>query len=494
MSNSKFIITDKRIENSPIDVSYSPLELYHTIRIDSDGKKTFDGDVSEYLIKNGVEGIPSEEVIDWMNAVSDMLYEHNDKLDNNTLDLDIKFDIKSVDSRYAYEYDEIVNGTIIKSGVDWGLNFENQAETDAWIDAVIEFNKKNGIELPTDKIKKKLDKIKEYIDSLDLELPEYEDLDIPMVASALPTLTTDPCEFYENVKKTVENLVATIYLMPSPKDIINYNIKIIKANLYIAVARTVDGQLSLVKPTVDEAFDKIPYDNDYWREVCAYRSQIIKEMSEEVYTFETALEPPVRHDPINLSYNGAENTEDNNGPYINSSDIPKMNLTSENSSFEYRELTVAVVYNKHAYDGTTAQERLVAKSHVKEALWNCWVPLKKAWNEYAQKNGIDPQWDITSGWRPPNANKGVGVSNSAHLGGYAIDIQFVAYQSNPAKHRQVVTTFCNFAYSFFHANNIKYDQILREKLGIKRRWWAHIGYKKNNGEQRNQPVIDINPK
>lgn len=490
MSNSKFIITDKRIENSPIGVYYSPLELYHTIRIDSDGKKTFDGDVSEYLIKNGVEGIPSEEVIDWMNAVSDMLYEHNDKLDNNTLDLDIKFDIKSVDSRYAYEYDEIVNGTIVKSGVDWGLNFENQAETDAWMDAVIEFNKKNGIELPTDKIKKKLDKIKEYIDSLDLELPEYLDLEIPMVATALPTLTTDPCEFYEKVKKTVENLVTTIYLMPSPKEIINYNIKIIKANLYIAVARTVDGQAALVKPTVDEAFDKIPYDNDYWREVCAYRSQIIKEMSEEVYTFETALEPPVKYNPINLAYNGAENTKDNNGPYINSSDIPV--LTTENSAFEYRELTMDAVYGNGAK--ATPQERVMAKNNIKEALWNCWVPLKKAWNIYAEDSSINPTWLITSGFRSEKYNVGVGVSGSAHTKGWAIDIQFPYYYANSKKHQTIVTLFCNFAYDFFHKNKIQYDQILREKGGRTNAWWVHIGYKRpSTGEFRNQKVKDLYP-
>ena len=171
MAEVKYTISRTDIENTPKMFIYSKLDLYHTVRVDEEGKETFNGDVNEYMVRNGIDGIPSFEVDKWRDAVESFIYDHNDKVDVGE-GFNVKFNIKSVDSRGAYEYEETVNGQLIKSGTGWGLDFDTQVETDAWMDAVIEYNKANDIKMPTDKIRSKLEKIKKSIEALDTELPE----------------------------------------------------------------------------------------------------------------------------------------------------------------------------------------------------------------------------------------------------------------------------------------------------------------------------------
>ena len=268
MAEVKYTISRTDIENTPKMFIYSKLDLYHTIRVDEEGKETFNGDVNEYMVRNGVDGIPSFEVDKWRDAVESFIYDHNDKVDTGE-GFNVKFNITSVDSRGAYAYEETVNGEVVKSGVGWGLDFDTQVETDAWMDAVIEYNKANSIKMPSDKIREKLDKLKESIKSLDNELPEDKGLEMSMISVTLPSLNSDPCEFVSKVKEASENVVATIAGIPSPTDIINHNIKIVKENIYKTTSRTYDAQTKIVESPVNSVDKKFTDNTEYWREINA---------------------------------------------------------------------------------------------------------------------------------------------------------------------------------------------------------------------------------
>ena len=82
MADVKYTISRSDIENTPLMFTYSNLELYHTVRIDEFGKETFNGDISEYMVKNGVDGIPSYEVDKWRNAVESFIYTHNESIES----------------------------------------------------------------------------------------------------------------------------------------------------------------------------------------------------------------------------------------------------------------------------------------------------------------------------------------------------------------------------------------------------------------------------
>ena len=62
MAEVKYTISRSDIENTPSMFIYSKLDLYHTVRVDEEGKETFNGDVNEYMVRNGIDGIPSFEV------------------------------------------------------------------------------------------------------------------------------------------------------------------------------------------------------------------------------------------------------------------------------------------------------------------------------------------------------------------------------------------------------------------------------------------------
>ena len=490
MDKVKYIISRDDIENTPKMFMYSKLEPYHTVRIDENGSETFNGDVSEYMVKNGIDGIPSSEADDWIYAVETFINDHNDKVDANK-GFDIKFNISSIDSRYAYAYEEIVNGELVKSGVGWGLDFETQAETDAWIDAVIKYNTEHGIKMPTDKIREKIDKIKETIKLLDSELPELKEFSLPTISVALPTFDNDPCEFVSKIKEAAENAVATIAGMPSIKDIINYNIKVLKENVYITTSRLIDSQTEIVTQYFDGVGDVFEDTTKYWAEVDAYYHQILKAENEAEYFFDTVLEPPIKVDPIVLSYNGAEGADNDNGAYLPTGDIPTVNISDTDRAIEYKEVSYLNIYSSGATSGTP-QENYMAKQHVGEAMRNLWVPLRKAWEQYAINTlHIDPTWRISSGYRPPTRNKKAGGSlTSAHLYGYAIDVQLLSFRS-PEQKRLAVRYLGGFLKAFFEKNkNIYFDQLIIEgegsSLSTASTCWVHIGYKNMNGLTRRE--------
>ena len=47
MAEVKYTISRTDIENTPKMFIYSKLDLYHTVRVDEEGKETFNGDVNE---------------------------------------------------------------------------------------------------------------------------------------------------------------------------------------------------------------------------------------------------------------------------------------------------------------------------------------------------------------------------------------------------------------------------------------------------------------
>ena len=109
----------------------------------------------------------------------------------------------------------------------------------------------------------------------------------------------------------------------------------------------------------------------------------------------------------------------------------------------------------------TPTEEVVA--HLDELVGTLLQPLRTAYGK---------PLNITSGYRCPALNKAVGGSaTSAHLRGYAADVQCKNLKG-----------FIAFAENWLKENNIPFDQSIREKSG-KTEWW-HIGLRNSKGEQR----------
>lgn len=93
-------------------------------------------------------------------------------------------------------------------------------------------------------------------------------------------------------------------------------------------------------------------------------------------------------------------------------------------------------------------------------------------------DGIREAWGsgirVTSGYRCPAINKAVGgASNSSHLKGNAADLQ-------PLNGRQ--TDFNKFVIAYVAKNQIKFDEILKEKSG--KTEWLHFSLWSNDWQQR----------
>lgn len=101
--------------------------------------------------------------------------------------------------------------------------------------------------------------------------------------------------------------------------------------------------------------------------------------------------------------------------------------------------------------------------------------IRAEWEEYCERRGLgNPAIRITSGYRSPELNKAVGgVKNSAHVEGYAADLQ-------PVNGKQ--DEFEKFFALDFSKMGYAYDQIILEKSKTAR--WVHVGYKRADGKQR----------
>lgn len=118
--------------------------------------------------------------------------------------------------------------------------------------------------------------------------------------------------------------------------------------------------------------------------------------------------------------------------------------------------------------------------------------IQDAWSYYCSQNQ-DKSWakydkvTVTSGYRSPEHNREIGgATNSAHMYGYAADMQ-VSHLGTVDLTATMV--FGQFVADVFGNGNIPFDQILVEKNTAGKRW-LHFAYRRYNGEQRN--YIDRN--
>ena len=103
--------------------------------------------------------------------------------------------------------------------------------------------------------------------------------------------------------------------------------------------------------------------------------------------------------------------------------------------------------------------------------------IRAEWEDYCNQHSLGtPAIRVSSGYRSPELNKAVGgVKNSAHVEGYAADLQ-------PVNGKQ--TEFERFFATEFSQMGYAYDQIIIERSNTSR--WVHVGYKRADGKQRRE--------
>ena len=103
--------------------------------------------------------------------------------------------------------------------------------------------------------------------------------------------------------------------------------------------------------------------------------------------------------------------------------------------------------------------------------------IRSEWEEYCERYSLGtPAIHVSSGYRSPELNKAVGgVKNSAHVEGYAADLQPVNGKQDEFE-KFFATEFSHMGYAF--------DQIIIEKSKTSR--WVHVGYKRADGKQRRE--------
>ena len=103
--------------------------------------------------------------------------------------------------------------------------------------------------------------------------------------------------------------------------------------------------------------------------------------------------------------------------------------------------------------------------------------IRAEWEEYCERYSLGtPAIRVSSGYRSPELNKVVGgVKNSAHVEGYAADLQPVNGNQDEFE-KFFATEFSHMGYAF--------DQIIIERSKSSR--WVHVGYKRADGKQRRQ--------
>ncbi|WP_315348062.1 D-Ala-D-Ala carboxypeptidase family metallohydrolase [Prevotella melaninogenica] len=118
----------------------------------------------------------------------------------------------------------------------------------------------------------------------------------------------------------------------------------------------------------------------------------------------------------------------------------------------------------------------IVKVHLTETI-TLLESIRAEWGRYCERHKIEnPAIRVTSGYRSPELNKAVGgVKTSAHVEGYAADLQ-------PVNGKQ--TEFERFFATDFSKMGYGFDQIIIEKSKTSR--WVHVGYKRADGKQRRQ--------
>ena len=138
------------------------------------------------------------------------------------------------------------------------------------------------------------------------------------------------------------------------------------------------------------------------------------------------------------------------------------------SYFELKEFVVSETASKKGIDNTPTFEVV---AHLDELRKTILDPMRAAWGSALV---------VTSGYRCKKLNSAVGgVSNSAHLTGYAADIR-------PSDKRRTAK-FILWAAGWLEDNKVRYDQAIDENVKGER--WLHIAVRDNNGRQRRQNLV-----
>ena len=117
---------------------------------------------------------------------------------------------------------------------------------------------------------------------------------------------------------------------------------------------------------------------------------------------------------------------------------------------------------------------IIVRAHLTELI-TLLESMRLEWGRYCEKYNLGTAaLKVSSGYRSPALNKAVGgAKNSAHLHGYAADVQ-------PANGKQA--EFEKFIVTCFARKGYAYDQLIIEKSRTAR--WVHVGYKHADGRQR----------
>ena len=135
------------------------------------------------------------------------------------------------------------------------------------------------------------------------------------------------------------------------------------------------------------------------------------------------------------------------------------------ANFTLDEFVRSATAKVRGIDNTPSPE---VEEHLDELIGTILQPLRKAWGK---------PLIISSGYRCKALNKAVGgVSTSAHQYGYAADVQVTRSAD--------FLPFITFAEAWLKANNIAFDQSIKETS--KTAYWWHIAVRNGRGEQRRQ--------
>lgn len=483
----KYTVSKESIENSLEYFEYSESERFSTTRTES-GKVTYNGIASEYMIRNGEVSIPASEVSMWVDAVYLYINRHNDDIAKGNFS-SVEFRILDIDDNACCKYEEYVSGNLIKSGAGWCKDLATKAEKDAWRKAVRLYKKNNGIPTPSDSITNNAKAIREIVDDINNGLGAMFDITPPLIEAALAKLLTDPCNFVSDTIKAVKVAISRINGMPSPVELANYYVKLLKDNIQTTVDNKIEASKSITEAVVKPCLDKIMDNTAYLEQLDAEYEEYMKSHAQDFAIFYKAMDEEVKIQPYTYSYGEFEETSfgDKNvaniGNFIFDGDSTPT-LTS------YKEVEPNLIAKggmlRSSRPNTNIPSQIYA--NINDALKNCWIPIRMAWEEYCKQRGWNSTWNITSGYRPAS-----GKATSAHEVGWAIDVQ-PNYKNDEDK-REKVLVLGDFIFNLCKNNkNIKVDQVLVE-YNSRYSIWVHIGYKRpNTAEQRGQYWPDYNAK
>ena len=137
-------------------------------------------------------------------------------------------------------------------------------------------------------------------------------------------------------------------------------------------------------------------------------------------------------------------------------------------NFVLREFTRSDVAKARGIENTPDFEEV---DHLKELVTDFVQPLRTAWGRPLV---------ISSGYRCKELNTAVGgVYNSAHMRGYAADIQVVGDMS-------LFYEFVGFVTDWVKRERVMFDQLIVEESDGGKVKWLHVGLRSQTGSQRRE--------